>query len=114
MDVSTLTTRLSRLIMAENEKTRDLWSKSLDDWGQPLRPANLVEGTYKGGQRPIDLYWRLAKGINGAKMPAHAGILTDDQIWDVVNFVLAVRDDPALLPESLPAPSRPASVAATH
>ena len=80
----------------------DLWGKSLDVWENPLRPANLIDGTYKGGQRPLDLYWRLAKGINGAKMPAHAGLLTDDQIWDVVNFVLAVRDDPGLLPESLP------------
>jgi mono/diheme cytochrome c family protein len=89
----------------------DLWTKSLDDWGNPLRPANLIEGTFKGGQRPLDLYWRLAKGINGAKMPAHAGILTDDQIWDVVNFVLAVRDDPGLLPESSPSPTRPTAVA---
>ena len=52
----------------------DLWTKSLDVWDNPLRPANLIEGTYKGGRRPLDLYWRIAKGINGAKMPAHAGI----------------------------------------
>ena len=91
-----------------------LWTKNLDEWGQPLRPANLIEGTYKGGQRPIDLFWRIAKGINGAQMPAHAGILTDEQIWDVVNFVLAVRDDPELLPASIPSPARPTSVAASH
>jgi mono/diheme cytochrome c family protein len=82
----------------------DLWSKSLDVWGNPFRPANLVEGTYKGGRRPLDLYWRIAKGINGVKMPAHAGPLTDDQIWDIVNFILALPEDPALLPESLPKP----------
>jgi hypothetical protein len=92
----------------------DLWTKSLDVWENPLRPANLIDGTYKGGLRPLDLYWRLAKGINGAKMPAHAGILTDDQIWDVVNFILAVRDDPGLLPESLPSPTRPTAVATSH
>ncbi|WP_435006892.1 c-type cytochrome [Tundrisphaera lichenicola] len=91
----------------------DLWGKSLDFWQNPLRPANLLEGTYKGGQRPLDLYWRLAKGINGAKMPAHAGLLNDDQIWDVVNFVLAVRDDPGLLPDSAPKPTRTTSVAAS-
>jgi mono/diheme cytochrome c family protein len=91
----------------------DLWTKSLDVWGNPLRPANLIEGTYKGGRRPLDLYWRIAKGINGAKMPAHAGILTDDQIWDVVNFVLALPEDPSLLPDSLPKPAenRPKSPA---
>ena len=96
----------------------DLWTKSLDAWENPLRPANLLEGTYKGGRRPLDLYWRIAKGINGAKMPAHAGLLTDEQIWDVVNFVLAVPDEPELLPEALPGPaagpSKPHAVAASH
>ncbi len=87
----------------------ELWSKSLDAWGNPLRPANLIEGTYKGGRRPIDLYWRIAKGINGAKMPAHAGLLGDDQIWDVVNFVLALPGKPELLPASAPIPARPAA-----
>ena len=92
----------------------DLWSKSLDAWDNPLRPANLLDGAYKGGRRPLDLYWRLAKGINGAKMPAHAGLLTDDQIWDVVNFVLALPEDRALLPEALPSPIKPNAIAATH
>jgi mono/diheme cytochrome c family protein len=89
----------------------DLWSKSLDAWDNPLRPANLIDGTYKGGRRPLDLYWRIAKGINGAKMPAHAGLLTDEQIWDVVNFVLALPLDPDLLPESAPVPAKPHAVA---
>jgi mono/diheme cytochrome c family protein len=92
----------------------ELWKKSLDEWGNPLRPANLIEGTYKGGRRPLDLYWRIAKGINGVKMPAHAGLLTDDQIWDVVNFVLAVPQDPDLLPESAPAPAKPHALATSH
>ena len=95
----------------------DLWTRgSLDVWDNPLRPASLVDGVYKGGRRPLDLYWRIAKGINGAKMPAHSGLLNDEQIWDIVNFVLAVPDDPALLRETpkAPAPARPASVAATR
>ena len=92
----------------------DLWSKSLDAWDNPLRPANLLEGTYKGGRRPLDLFWRIAKGINGAKMPAHAGLLTDEQIWDVVNFVLAVPEEPELLPEALPSPAKPHAVATSH
>ncbi len=81
-------------------KTRMLtaWKPgSLDDWGNPLRPANLNLGVYKGGRRPIDLYWRINKGINGAKMPSHASLLPDEQTWDVVNFVLALPYDPGLL-----------------
>ncbi len=86
----------------------DLWTRgSLDAWENPLRPASLIDGTYKGGRRPLDLYWRIAKGINGAKMPAHSNTLTEGQIWDVVNFVLALPDEPGLLKESAPAPRRP-------
>lgn len=75
----------------------ELWKASLDDWGNPLRPANLNISRYKGGRRPLDLYWRIAKGINGAKMPAHAPTLKPNEIWDLVNFVLALPYEPDLL-----------------
>ena len=77
-----------------DRKTGELWNNSLDEWGNPLRPANLNRGVYKGGRRPIDLYWRIAKGINGAKMPAHYPTLEPEQIWDLVNFVLALPYEP--------------------
>lgn len=92
-DPSTMPDRVA----AYDEKTRGLWKNSLDDWGDPLRPANLARGVYKGGRRPIDLYWRLAHGINGAKMPAHVPSLETGRIWDLVDFVLALPDDPGLL-----------------
>jgi mono/diheme cytochrome c family protein len=84
-----------------------------DDWGDPLRPANLNLDNYKGGRRPIDIYWRVAKGINGTPMPAHASVLKPEQLWDVVNFVLALPYDPELLKgATLPAvPAAPAAVA---
>jgi mono/diheme cytochrome c family protein len=86
-----------------DEPTRKLWAEgSLDAWGQPLRPATLNAGgrtVYKGGRRPIDLYWRIAHGIGGAKMPAHLTTLRSDQIWDLVNFVLALPYRPDLLDE---------------
>ena len=93
---------------AIDRKTGELWNNSLDDWGTPLRPADLNKGVYKGGRRPIDLYWRIAKGINGAKMPAHYPTVEPERIWDLVNFILALPDDKALLdgadrPESAPA-----------
>ena len=80
-----------------DEKTQELWKNSLDDWGNAIRPANLNRGIYKGGRRPIDLYWRIAKGINGAKMPAHFPTLEPERIWDLVNFVLELPFDPTLL-----------------
>ena len=81
-----------------DEKTKTLWNQKPDDWGNPLRPANLNRGIYKGGRRPIDIYWRIAKGINGAQMPAHYPSPFDDKkMWDVVNFVLALPYEPELL-----------------
>jgi mono/diheme cytochrome c family protein len=92
-------------LKAVAEKTQKKWG---DEWGLPLRPANLNQGVYKGGRRPVDLYLRIAKGINGTPMPAHSSTLKPEQIWDVVNFVLALPDRPELL-RDVPA-SPPSSV----
>jgi mono/diheme cytochrome c family protein len=85
------------------EKTNKKWG---DDWGHPLRPANLTAGVYKGGRRPIDIYWRIAKGINGTPMPVHLGsqLKSDEEVWDLVNFVLALPYDPKLLEGAKPVP----------
>jgi mono/diheme cytochrome c family protein len=61
-----------------------------DKWGTMTRPANLTLGVYRGGRRPIDLYWRIHSGINGSPMNIFGDILTGEQIWDLVNFVQAL------------------------
>lgn len=96
-------TRQAR-VDALDDKLKTLWKQKADDWGNPLRPANLNQAVYKGGRRPIDLFWRIAKGINGAQMPAHYPTLNEAQIWDLVNFVLALPYDPDLLASAPPAP----------
>jgi len=62
-----------------------------DDWGTVVRPADLTQGVYRGGRRPIDLFWRIHSGINAANMPAADASLREheDQVWDLVNFVQA-------------------------
>jgi len=81
-----------------DDKTKDLWGQKLDEWGNPLRPANLNRSVYKGGRRPLDIYWRIAKGITGAQMPSHyPGLINEKQVWDLVNFVLALPYEPELL-----------------
>jgi len=40
-----------------------------DKWGSLVRPSNLAAGVYRGGRRPIDLYWRIKGGILGSEMP---------------------------------------------
>jgi mono/diheme cytochrome c family protein len=96
----------------ELKTLQDLWAKSLDKWNHPLRPANLNKGVYKGGRRPIDIYWRVADGITGTPMPGHASVLKPDKLWDVVNFVLALPYEPHLLDVPPAAAAKPAAAVA--
>jgi mono/diheme cytochrome c family protein len=64
-----------------------------------IRPRNLRLGVYRGGLRPIDIYWRVMNGIEGTPMPAlatnvrkpedppEAKKLNAEEIWDLVNYV---------------------------
>jgi mono/diheme cytochrome c family protein len=66
--------------------TKQVWSK--EAWSQPqdptasevmplgalpkrnIIPRNLRLGVYRGGRRPLDIYYRIHEGIKGAPMPA--------------------------------------------
>jgi mono/diheme cytochrome c family protein len=61
-----------------------------------ILPRNLRLGVYRGGRRPLDLYWRIRNGIEGVPMPAATMKVGDDpaskgmtpaDIWDIVNYV---------------------------
>lgn len=60
-----------------------------DIWGTVVRPADLTANSYKGGNRPEELYHRIHGGIQPAGMPAHT-TLADRQVWDLVHFVRAL------------------------
>jgi len=83
-------------------------SELYDDWNTPklkkdpawfllpvrrLRPRDFTRETFRGGERPIDVYWRVHTGINGTPMPpagprpGSAGTLTPEEIWHVVRYV---------------------------
>lgn len=67
-----------------------------DDWGTLVKPADLTRAVYRGGRRPLDLYYRIHSGINGAQMVPFGGTLKkEEEIWDVVNF-LQVLPYPAM------------------
>lgn len=51
-----------------------------------IRPRNLRHGVYRGGMRPVDLFWRIKNGIEGSPMPGNDK-LTSEQIWHLVNYV---------------------------
>jgi mono/diheme cytochrome c family protein len=63
-----------------------------DYWGTIVRPANIVAGVYRGGRRPIDLYWRIYAGINGTGMTAFGNTegITSEKLWDLVHFLQVV------------------------
>jgi mono/diheme cytochrome c family protein len=73
---------------------------SYDEWGTIIRPLDLTTGVYRGGRRPLDLYWRIHSGINGAGMTAFNNTLKPEEIWDLVNFLQALPY-PQMLPGDL-------------
>jgi mono/diheme cytochrome c family protein len=78
-----------------------------------IKPRNLRLGVYRGGQRPIDLFWRIRLGIEGTPMPAatlkpeddpNAKGLTENDIWDIVNYVQSLPTEPISNPrDAVPA-----------
>jgi mono/diheme cytochrome c family protein len=68
-----------------------------------IKPRNLRLGVYRGGRRPLDLYWRIRNGIEGVPMPAATMKVGDDpavkgltpaDVWDIVNYVQSLPFEP--------------------
>jgi mono/diheme cytochrome c family protein len=57
-----------------------------------IDPRNLRLGIYRGGRRPIDIYYRLEAGINGSGMPKAP--LTGEEKWQVIDYVLSLPYEP--------------------
>lgn len=61
-----------------------------------ILPRNLRTGVYRGGSELGDLYLRIVNGIDGSPMPATAMQpanpqgLTENDVWDLVNFLLSL------------------------
>ena len=78
----------------------------LDSWGTMVRPANLTLGKYRGGKRPIDLYYRVLGGVAPSGMPGAAennkvwDPKDPGKVWDIVHFVRALPY-PHMLPEDV-------------
>lgn len=64
-----------------------------------ILPRNLRTGIYRGGSEPEDLYLRIINGIDGTPMPATAMQpanpqgLTENDVWDLVNFLLNLPNE---------------------
>lgn len=61
-----------------------------DEWGREIKPRDLTTGIYRGGRRPVDVYRRIYAGIKGTPMTGFGTALTNDEIWDLVNYVMSI------------------------
>jgi mono/diheme cytochrome c family protein len=58
-------------------------------------PRNLRQGIYRGGRRRLDIFYRIHAGIKGVPMPGVGGTLTEAEVWQIVDYVLALPYEPA-------------------
>jgi mono/diheme cytochrome c family protein len=68
-----------------------------DDWGHSIRPADLTKRwTFRGGPTRQDIYRTFSTGMNGTPMPSFAESLTDEQRWQLVDYIASLdpRDEP--------------------
>ncbi|MEX2168823.1 MAG: c-type cytochrome [Pirellulales bacterium] len=69
-------------------------------------PRNMRLGVYRGGRRPVDFFWRIHQGIAGTPMPATGpaspgaqGTLTEEEMWNIVDYIRSVPFEPASRPQ---------------
>ncbi len=72
-------------------------------------PRNLRDGRYRGGRRPLDIFWRVSAGIAGTPMPASGpasegaqGTLTEEEIWHIVDYVQSLPYERVNQPQTGP------------
>jgi mono/diheme cytochrome c family protein len=64
-----------------------------DDWGQYVRAADLTRPwTFNGGAERVDIYRSISTGLNGTPMAGFADGLTEEQRWQIVDFIQAISD----------------------
>src|SRR6185436_833151 len=59
-----------------------------DDWGHPIRPADLSQSwTFRGGSSREDIFRTMSTGLNGTPMPSFLEALTPEQRWAITDFI---------------------------
>ena len=62
-----------------------------DDWGQPLRAADLSQSwTFRGGSSREDIFRTMSTGFNGTPMPGFADALTPEQRWAITDYIVSL------------------------
>jgi mono/diheme cytochrome c family protein len=62
-----------------------------DDWGHPIRPADLAQTwTFRGGPSREDIFRTMSTGLNGTPMPSFLEALTPEQRWAITDFIVSL------------------------
>jgi cytochrome c oxidase cbb3-type subunit I/II len=62
-----------------------------DDWGFPIRPANLTTGLFKSGPSVKDIYRTISTGLSGTPMPSFAATLPDEgDRWALAYYIVSL------------------------
>jgi mono/diheme cytochrome c family protein len=65
-----------------------------DDWGNPIRPADLTKRwTFRGGPKKTDVFRAFSTGLNGTPMPSFFDSLDADARWDLVAYIESLGED---------------------
>jgi mono/diheme cytochrome c family protein len=66
----------------------------VDDWGQPVRAADLSQSwTFRGGSSREDIFRTMSTGFNGTPMPGFGDALPPEQRWAITDFIVSLSGD---------------------
>lgn len=63
----------------------------VDNWDQPVKPADLRTTALRAGSRLEDVYRVLLTGVSGTPMPAYGETLSEGERWETVAFISELR-----------------------
>jgi mono/diheme cytochrome c family protein len=66
--------------------------KDVDE--RPIKPRDFTEGIYRGGAQLIDLYYRIAIGMDGTPMPGYKDSIDPPDVWALAAYVASLRVTP--------------------
>jgi mono/diheme cytochrome c family protein len=65
-----------------------------DDWGYPIRPADLAQSwTFRGGSSREDIFRTMSTGLNGTPMPSFLEALKPEERWAITDFIVSLSGD---------------------
>lgn len=58
-----------------------------NDAKERIYPTDFTMGVYKGGAEPVNVFKRIATGLDGSPMPSYAAEAKPNEIWDIVHYI---------------------------